>query len=90
VSFLDGGGCADQFSLSTAARDTKRVHTTGNFPALHFNAVKKQFVATCKVTIPVDHDLGNRPFVVTDLEAQAVAQIRVSFSSAWLAPVQRL
>ena len=32
-----------------AGRDTNRAHTTVGFPVVQFNAVKKQFVATCKV-----------------------------------------
>ena len=40
--------------VETSTEDTKRLSTTVSFPVVQFNAVKKQFVATCKVPVPDD------------------------------------
>jgi hypothetical protein len=39
--------------VPNTATDTNRANTTVSFPVVQFNAVKKQFVATCKVPTPV-------------------------------------
>ena len=39
--------------MPLAPEDTKRLSTTVCLLALQFNAVKKQFVATCKVPLEV-------------------------------------
>jgi hypothetical protein len=39
-----------------------QVTATVGFPALQFNAVRKQFVAARKVPLADNHDLGDRPF----------------------------
>ena len=44
---------------STATEDTLRAHTTVGFPALQFNTVTEQFVATRKMPERVMHNLPN-------------------------------
>jgi hypothetical protein len=62
VPAIDGCSRVDPVSGSTAVRDSLQVLATVGFPALQFNAVKKQFVATCKVPLPVSREGPDRPF----------------------------
>ena len=75
--------------VETSTEDTKRLSTTVSFPVVQFNAVKKQFVATCKVPIPATGKSQDRPFGATVRGTKAVLQITGSFSLAWSASVQR-
>ena len=68
---------------SVALKDKLRVFTTVGFPALQFNAVNKQFVATRKVPIADSHVLRNLPFVSVVREAKAVTRITNSDSLTW-------
>ena len=63
-----------------ALKDKLRVFTTVGFPALQFNAVNKQFVATRKVPIPDNQNLRDRPFAAAVREAKADAQTAGSIS----------
>ena len=60
-------------------KDKLRVFTTVGFPALQFNAVKKQFVATRKVPLEVIEQSQDRPFAALVLDVKAVTQITGSF-----------
>ena len=60
-------------------KDTKRLSTTVSFPVVQFNAVKKQFVATCKVPQAVGEQSQDRPFAALVLDVKAVTQITGSF-----------
>ena len=60
---------------SVALKDKLRVFTTVGFPALQFNAVNKQFVATRKVPIAVSRESHDRSFAAMVRGAKAALQI---------------
>ena len=74
---------------SVALKDKLRVFTTVGFPALQFNAVNKQFVATRKVPQGVGEQSQERLFAALVPDAKAVTQVTGSFSLTWPALGQR-
>ena len=61
-------------------KDTKRLSTTVCLLVLQFKAVKKQFVAACKVPQGASQPSEDRPSAAPVLDVKAVAQIAGSFS----------
>ncbi len=69
----------DDRTAFDACKRHMRARTTVRFPALQFNAVNKQFVATRKVPLEVIEQSQDRPFAALVLDVKAVTQITGSF-----------
>ncbi len=70
----------DDRTAFDACKRHMRARTTVRFPALQFNAVNKQFVATRKVPQGASQPSEDRPSAAPVLDVKAVAQIAGSFS----------